>query len=135
VQCVVDRCLFFLAFFFWPLCCLSFFNFRNLITHLVSLKNAQDRRGRNRVVISQCLSPLNLFECRSWRGVLDTTVYAKVCDKSVVFSVLSDFSSTIKTDRHDIIEILLKVGLNNINLTKPTQIYTCFLKIQLKNLF
>jgi hypothetical protein len=105
-----------LAFFFWPLCCLSFFNFQNLITHLVSLKNAQDRRGSNRVVIGQCLSPLNLFECRSWRGVLDTTFYAKVCDKSVAFSVLSDFSSTNKTDRHDIIEILLKVGLHNITL-------------------
>jgi hypothetical protein len=105
-----------LAFFFWPLCCLSFFNFRNLITHLVSLMNAQDRRGSNRVVIGQCLSPLNLFECRSWWGVLDTTCYAKVCDKSVVFFVLFDFSSTNKTDRHDIVEILLKVGLNNITL-------------------
>jgi hypothetical protein len=29
---------------------------------------------------------------------------------------LFDFSSTNKTDRHDIVEILLKVGLNNITL-------------------
>ena len=35
VLCVycVDRCL---SFFFWPLCCLSFFDLRILITPLVS---------------------------------------------------------------------------------------------------
>ena len=31
------------------------------------------------------------------------------------------FSSTIKTDRHDMTEILLKVALNTINKTKPNQ--------------
>jgi hypothetical protein len=31
--CFVDRCL---SFFFWPLCCLFFFDTRILITHLVS---------------------------------------------------------------------------------------------------
>ena len=35
VQCFVDRCLF---FFFWPLCCLSFFDLRILINPLVSSK-------------------------------------------------------------------------------------------------
>jgi hypothetical protein len=30
-------------------------------------------------------------------------------------------SSTNKTDRHDIAEILLKVALNTINQTKPNQ--------------
>jgi len=52
-----------------------------------------------------------------WRGVLDTTF----CDK--VFSDLwqvgrffsaTPVSSTNKTDRHDITEILLKVALNTI---------------------
>jgi hypothetical protein len=38
------------------------------------------------------------------------------CDRSVVFSGFS-VSSTSKTDRHDITEILLKVALNII---KPT---------------
>jgi len=34
--CFVDRCLSFCTFFFWPLCCLFFFNLRILIIHLVS---------------------------------------------------------------------------------------------------
>ena len=33
--CVVDNCLSFCPFFFWPLCCLSFFDLRILITPLV----------------------------------------------------------------------------------------------------
>jgi hypothetical protein len=67
------------------------------------------------------------FESRSWRGVLDTTLYNKVlsvtCSRSVVYLVLTysihvlRFSSTNKTDRHDITKILLKVALNAITLT------------------
>ena len=38
------------------------------------------------------------------------------CDRSVV----SPVSSTNKTDRHDVTEILLKVALNTINQTKST---------------
>jgi len=34
--CFVDRCLSFCTFFFWPLCCLFFFDIRILITPLVS---------------------------------------------------------------------------------------------------
>jgi hypothetical protein len=34
--CYVDRCLSFCTFFFWPLCCLFFFDIRILITALVS---------------------------------------------------------------------------------------------------
>ena len=34
--CFVDRCLSFCPFFFWPLCCLSFFELRILIIPLVS---------------------------------------------------------------------------------------------------
>jgi hypothetical protein len=52
------------------------------------------------------------------RGVLDTTL----CDKVVMrlatgpwFSPGTPVSSINKTDRHDIIEILLKVVLNTIN--------------------
>jgi anaerobic ribonucleoside-triphosphate reductase len=37
------------------------------------------------------------------------------CDRSVVFSAYSGFSSTNKTERHDITEILLKVAFNTIN--------------------
>ena len=39
------------------------------------------------------------------------------CDRSVVFSGYSGFS-TNRTDRYDIAEILLKVALNTITLTK-----------------
>jgi len=49
--------------------------------------------------------------------VLYITLCDKVCltcDRSVVFSGYS-ISSTNKTDRHDITEILLKVVLNTIN--------------------
>jgi hypothetical protein len=48
-------------------------------------------------------------EFRSWRGVLDTSS----CDE--IFATgrwFSSVSSTFKTDRHDITEILLKVTLN-----------------------
>jgi len=46
------------------------------------------------------------------RGVLDTTL----CDE-----VGTAVSSTNKTDRHDITEILLKVALNTITLTPTTR--------------
>jgi hypothetical protein len=49
------------------------------------------------------------FEPRSWRGILDTTLW----DMGTVVS------STNKTDRHDITEISLKVALNTI-IIKPT---------------
>ena len=60
---------------------------------------------------------------RSWRGVLN----AALCDKSQRlatdrwFSPSTPVSSTNKTNRHDIIEILLKVALNTINQTKPNK--------------
>jgi hypothetical protein len=58
---------------------------------------------------------------RSWRGVLNTAL----CDKSQQlatgrwFSPSTPVSSTNKTNRHDIIEILLKVALSTINQAKP----------------
>ena len=51
------------------------------------------------------------------RGVLDTTLCDKVCQWLAAgrwFSPGISVSSTNKTDRHDIIEILLKVALNAI---------------------
>jgi hypothetical protein len=54
-------------------------------------------------------------------------LYTTVCDKVYLwlaagqwFSPGTLVSSTNKTDRHDIVEILLKVALNTINQTKPT---------------
>jgi hypothetical protein len=52
--------------------------------------------------------------------VLDTTIFDKVCQWLVAgrwFSLETPVSSTNKTDRHDITEILLKVALSNIALT------------------
>jgi hypothetical protein len=54
------------------------------------------------------------------RGVFDTTLCDKVCQSLVAgqwFSLGIQVSSTNKTDRHNITEILLKVALNTITLT------------------
>jgi hypothetical protein len=56
------------------------------------------------------------------RGVLDTTLCDQVCQWLAAgrwFSPDIPVSSTNKTDRHDITEILLKVALNTINQAKP----------------
>ena len=53
------------------------------------------------------------------RGVLDTTLYDKVCRELAAgcwFSPGLGFPPAIKSDRHDIAEILLKVSLNTITL-------------------
>ena len=58
------------------------------------------------------------------RGVLDTTLYDKDCQWLATgrwFSPDNPVSSTNKTDRHDITEILLKVALNTI---KQTEIFS-----------
>ena len=68
---------------------------------------------------NQCLLPLTLWV---WiplmRGVLDTTLCDKVCQwlaVSLWFSLGTLVSSTHKTHRRDIFEILLKVASNIIN--------------------
>ena len=61
-----------------------------------------------------------LFEPRSWRGAIDTTVCDKVCQCLVagrLFSPGTLVSTTNKTDRHDIAEIFLKVALKTIYQT------------------
>ena len=64
------------------------------------------------------------------RGVLDTTLCDKVCQRLATgrwFSPGTPVSSTNKTDRHDINEIVYKVALNTINQTKPNQPRLCFI--------
>jgi len=51
-------------------------------------------------------------------------------DRSVVFSTSSG-SSTNKTDRHDITDILLKVALNTIKQTNKHK-YTCSVRLYLQ---
>jgi hypothetical protein len=65
---------------------------------------------------NQCLSPLGMLVLIPLRrGVLYATLCDNVCQWPAVgwlFSPDSPVSSTYKTDRHDIAEILLKVALN-----------------------
>ena len=69
---------------------------------------------------NQCLSPLTLWVRTPFmRGVLDTTLCDKVYQWLATgrwFSPGSPVSSTNKTDRNDITEILLKMAWNTINL-------------------
>ena len=58
------------------------------------------------------------FEPCSWWGVLDTTLCDKVCQWLATgrwFSPILQFSSTVKTVRHNITDILMTVALNTIN--------------------
>jgi len=58
----------------------------------------------------------NMKHC-SWQGVLDTTLCDKICQWLPTDRWFSPVSSTNKTNRQDITEILLKVVLNTINQT------------------
>jgi hypothetical protein len=71
---------------------------------------------------NQSLPPPKLwvFKSHSWQGVLDTILCDEVCQwlaAGLWFSICTPFSSTNKTDRHDITEILLKVPLNSGTIT------------------
>ena len=71
---------------------------------------------------NQCLSSLMLLVRISIRARC-TTLCDKVCqwlETGRWFSPGTPVSSTNKIDRHEITEILLKVALNTINLTKQT---------------
>jgi hypothetical protein len=52
------------------------------------------------------------------RGVLDTTLCDKICQLFAAGWWFTLVSSTNKIDRHDVTEILLKVALNTITLTR-----------------
>jgi hypothetical protein len=73
----------------------------------------------NYLLCNQCLPPIKLWvRTRSWRGVLDTTLCDKVCKwlaTGLWFPPVTPVSSTNKTDRHEITEILLKVTVNTIS--------------------
>ena len=72
---------------------------------------------------NQCLWPLTLWVWISLRRcVLDTTLCDKVCQWLAAgrwFSPGTPISSTNKSDRHDITDILLKVALNTIKPNQP----------------
>ena len=57
-----------------------------------------------------------MFDCCSWRGVLDITLCDKVCQGLATgqwFSTGTLVSSTNKADRNNITEILLKSGVKH----------------------
>jgi hypothetical protein len=91
------------------------------------------RRGRERMVVGYITTYVISvyhhlrceFESRSRRGVLDATLCDNVYQSLPAgrwFSPGTPVSSTNKTDRHDITEILLKVALNTTNQTKPNRL-------------
>ena len=86
-----------------------------------------DRRCRDRMVswiynyiCNQYLPPLRLsVRIRAWRGVLDTTLCDQVCQWLTTGRWIylgTPVSSTNKTDRRDIAELLLKVVFNTTTL-------------------
>ena len=68
-------------------------------------------------ICNQCVSPLTLWvRIPPRRGVLDTTLCNKVCQWLATGRRFSPVSSTNKTDRNDIAEILLEVAFNTTTL-------------------
>jgi len=85
------------------------------------------RRGRYRMVvgltITYAISAYHHWCCEFESHSGDTTLCNKVCQWLTTgqwFSPGTQVSSTNKTDRHDITEILLKVASNTINLKPPS---------------
>ena len=117
-------------------------------TNQSTLTYFEGRGGRNRMVvgftttyaISAYYQWCCEFEVRSGRGVLDTTLCDKVCQWLATgrwFSPGPTLSSTNKSDRHDIAEILLKVSLNTLKQTnkqtnKQTHLLISKLRTHLK---
>ena len=98
------------------------------------INHANDRSWSHGIWIynyrcNQCLSPLRLWVRNSLRRhVLDTTLCDNVCQWLATgqwFSPVTSVSSTNKTDRHDITEILLKVAKTTMNLSRSL-IWPCF---------
>ena len=76
-----------------------------------------------------------------WRDVLDTICCDKVCQSHAAdlwFSPGTPVSSTNKTGRHDIIEILLKIAFSTIppprHPKKDVTAYVCILSFENQNL-
>jgi hypothetical protein len=95
-------------------------NNKCLLFYCKNIKHPRGPRCRDRMVVgfttTYAISAIHHwsyeFESRSWPVVLDATLCDKVCQWLAAgrwFSPDTLLSSSIKTDRHDIIEILLNV--------------------------
>ena len=60
--CFVDLCLSCYIFFFWPLCCLSFFEIRLLITPLVSSNSSYITSDRNEITAADNPNTSDTYE-------------------------------------------------------------------------
>ena len=106
----------------------------SLISGYLFLCSPRDHHGRDRMVVTftttYAISAYHhwrrVLESRSWRGVLNTILCDNVGQWFMTgqwFSLGTLDSSTNKTDRHYITEILLKVALNTIT---PTPNFSMF---------
>jgi hypothetical protein len=84
----------------------------------VSFMNKTDCHDITEILLKVALATLTLTPRR---GVLDTTLFDKVCQWLTAGWRFSPVSSTNKTDHFAIAEILLKVALNTITLTNIVQ--------------
>ena len=124
VLCVVFcRSLFvFLYFFFWPLCCLFFFDIRILITPF----------GIFKFFLKSLVLPDRGWNPRSTKLEASTNwCGSTLCDEFYQWFVVGRWfspdtpvSSANKTDRHDINEILLKVALNTIIIAPSVEVFS-----------
>jgi len=64
--CFVDRCLSFCTFFFWPLCCLFFFDIRFLIAPLVSSNSSYLNQKLSCEMLDQVVLQILLFSTVSF---------------------------------------------------------------------
>ena len=106
-----------------------------VLFHFIPRSNMHGvRSGRDRMIVgfttTSAISAYHHwryeFKSRSRRGVLDTTLCGKVNQWLATgrwFSPGTPVSPTNKTDRHNVTDILLKVTLNTINQTKPSNMY------------
>ena len=109
-------------------CCSTYHCYSKQVCLKVVAHICAGRRGRDHMeaeftinYASSTYHPLSLWARIPLRlGVLDTTLCDEVCQCLAVgrwFSPCTPVSSTNKTERHDITEILFKVALNTIIIT------------------
>ena len=89
--------------------------FHYFLQELATLYNSIRTRCTGLFIYKLVHPVLNLtIEPRSWRGVLDTPLYDKVCQSLSTGRWFSP-GTPVSSDNHDVTELLLKVAFNTIN--------------------